>query len=165
MATTDSNGILFYEDTDAVSPLHTLLNTGQQSVSNAVTELKVAGSAGASTQTPTTSVWTRVTLASDSNLVGGVTRVASGLTVPETGVYAVSCNAYWPPSLTGRRGIGGGKNSTVFSALDCTLVAPTNAGSFTTTAPTVLKDCVAGDIINLYAYQDSGSALNSARID
>lgn len=36
MATTDSKGILFYEETDAVSPLHTLLNTGQQSVSNAL---------------------------------------------------------------------------------------------------------------------------------
>lgn len=37
MATTDSNGILFYEETDAVSPLHTLLNGGQQSVSDAFT--------------------------------------------------------------------------------------------------------------------------------
>jgi len=36
MATTDSKGILFYEGTDAVSPLHTLLNAGQQSVSNAL---------------------------------------------------------------------------------------------------------------------------------
>lgn len=36
MGTTDNNGIYFYEDTDAVSPLHTLLNAGQQSVSNAL---------------------------------------------------------------------------------------------------------------------------------
>lgn len=35
MATFDANGILFYEETDAVSPLHTLLNAGQQSVSDA----------------------------------------------------------------------------------------------------------------------------------
>jgi hypothetical protein len=35
MGTIDANGIYFYEETDAVSPLHTLLNTGQQSVSDA----------------------------------------------------------------------------------------------------------------------------------
>src|SRR5665647_576847 len=49
MATTDSNGILFYEDTDAVSPLHTLLNTGQQSVSDAI-----AARGGSIMGTPTT---------------------------------------------------------------------------------------------------------------
>lgn len=36
MATTDANGIVFYEETDAVSPLHTLLNLGQQSISDVV---------------------------------------------------------------------------------------------------------------------------------
>lgn len=36
MGTTDSNGVYFYEETDPATPLHTLLNTGQQSVSNAV---------------------------------------------------------------------------------------------------------------------------------
>lgn len=36
MGTTDANGVYFYEDTDAVSPLHTLLNVGQTSVSNAL---------------------------------------------------------------------------------------------------------------------------------
>lgn len=35
MGTIDSNGIYLYEDTDSVSPLHTLLNIGQTSVSNA----------------------------------------------------------------------------------------------------------------------------------
>lgn len=38
MATLDDNGILFYEETDPISPIHTLLNTGQQSVSNAFGE-------------------------------------------------------------------------------------------------------------------------------
>lgn len=37
MGTTDGNGIFFYETTDPVSPLQTLLNLGQQSVSNALT--------------------------------------------------------------------------------------------------------------------------------
>src|SRR5690606_38416973 len=36
MSTIDGNGILFYEETDPVSPLHTLLNTGQQSVGDAL---------------------------------------------------------------------------------------------------------------------------------
>lgn len=36
MATTDSNGILFYEVTDSVSPLQVLLNSGQQSISDAL---------------------------------------------------------------------------------------------------------------------------------
>lgn len=34
MGNIDSNGVYIYEDTDAVSPLHTLLNMGQQSISN-----------------------------------------------------------------------------------------------------------------------------------
>lgn len=36
MGTTDSNGVYFYEETDPVSPLHTLLNVGQQSISDAI---------------------------------------------------------------------------------------------------------------------------------
>lgn len=36
MSTIDSNGVLFYEETDPISPIHTLLNTGQQSVSDAL---------------------------------------------------------------------------------------------------------------------------------
>jgi hypothetical protein len=36
MGTTDNNGIYFYEETDSVSPLHTLLNVAQQSVSDAL---------------------------------------------------------------------------------------------------------------------------------
>lgn len=39
MATTDSNGVVFYEDTDPVSPLHTLLNLGQQGTANALQAL------------------------------------------------------------------------------------------------------------------------------
>lgn len=37
MTTTDSNGIIRYETSDPVSPLHTLLNLGMSSVSAAVT--------------------------------------------------------------------------------------------------------------------------------
>jgi|SRR5690625_515744 len=33
---TDENGIAFYEGTDPVSPLHTLLNSGQSSVAQAI---------------------------------------------------------------------------------------------------------------------------------
>jgi hypothetical protein len=36
MTTTDANGIVFYETTDPVSPLQTLLNLGQTSVTNAL---------------------------------------------------------------------------------------------------------------------------------
>lgn len=39
MTTTDSNGIIRYQTTDPVSPLHTLLNLGMQSVSDAVTTI------------------------------------------------------------------------------------------------------------------------------
>lgn len=36
MTTTDSNGVIRYQTTDPVSPLHTLLNLGMQSVSDAI---------------------------------------------------------------------------------------------------------------------------------
>ena len=42
MSYTDSNGILMYEDTDAVTPLQTLLNTGQASVSTQIGPLKTS---------------------------------------------------------------------------------------------------------------------------
>lgn len=40
MTTTDANGIIRYQTTDPVSPLHTLLNLGMQSVSDAVTGIR-----------------------------------------------------------------------------------------------------------------------------
>ena len=45
MTTTDGKGIIFYEETDPVSPLHTLLNTGQQSISDALGKLVIQGTA------------------------------------------------------------------------------------------------------------------------
>lgn len=38
MATLDENGILFYEETDPISPFHTFLNTGQQATANALAD-------------------------------------------------------------------------------------------------------------------------------
>lgn len=40
MATTDSNGIVFLEETDPISPFHTTINTLQTGTSNAFTALK-----------------------------------------------------------------------------------------------------------------------------
>lgn len=63
MTTTDANGIVRYTTSDPVSPLHTLLNLGMQSVSDAVTNQTTihpvaniaARTALASTYAPTTS--------------------------------------------------------------------------------------------------------------
>ena len=44
MGTTDANGVYFYEDTDPVSPLHTLLNLGQTSISTALSNQLAASS-------------------------------------------------------------------------------------------------------------------------
>ena len=127
--------------------------------------MRVAGSAIASAQTPTTSAWAQVTCSSDDNLTGGVTRAGAGLTVPVAGLYAISATGSWPGSSTGRRGIAGGRNNVVFPSSDAGLNAAVAAGAFNTPAPTVLKTCAAGDVINLYAYQDSGSTLSAARLD
>lgn len=40
MATTDSNGIVFLEETDPISPFHTTINTLQQGTSDAITGIK-----------------------------------------------------------------------------------------------------------------------------
>ncbi len=40
MTTTDSNGIVFLEDTDTISPLHTLMNTLQQGTSDVIKETR-----------------------------------------------------------------------------------------------------------------------------
>lgn len=39
MSTTDSNGIVFLEESDPISPFHTLMNTLQQGTSDAITDL------------------------------------------------------------------------------------------------------------------------------
>jgi hypothetical protein len=43
MTTTDSNGIVFLEDTDPISPFHTLMNVLQQGTSDAIAALKYEG--------------------------------------------------------------------------------------------------------------------------
>lgn len=48
MATTDSNGIVFLEDTDLVSPLQTTINVLQAATSNALTSFKTADTSWAS---------------------------------------------------------------------------------------------------------------------
>lgn len=57
MTTTNANGIVFLEETDPISPFHTLINTLQQGTSNAISGLRPA--------------WTTMTLASQYSAVSG----------------------------------------------------------------------------------------------
>lgn len=73
MTTTDSNGIVRYETSDPVSPLHTLLNLGMASVSSAITLLKT-GSIGTA-YTPTITGPATVNYGSGATRVGAFTQV------------------------------------------------------------------------------------------
>lgn len=53
MATTDSNGIIFLEDTDNIAPFHTLINMLQTGTSGAFTNLANVAGAVRTTFTPT----------------------------------------------------------------------------------------------------------------
>lgn len=57
MTTTNANGIVFLEETDPISPFHTLINTLQQGTSNAISGLRPA--------------WTTMTLAAQYSAVSG----------------------------------------------------------------------------------------------
>lgn len=93
MTTTDSNGIVRYQTTDPVSPLHTLLNLGMQSVSDALTATNTALS------TNTARMFKTVTL---------TTRPAhlAGLRIFETDTKNsyVSDGSSWIPLLSGDTG-------------------------------------------------------------
>ena len=70
MATTDSNGVLFYETTDPVSPLQVLLNLGQTSVSNALnSRIRLYRSTSAVTPTTPTPVQGDFWYQTDNNSV------------------------------------------------------------------------------------------------
>lgn len=115
MATIDSNGILFYEETDAVSPLHTLLNGGQTSVTNAITALGGPGSW--TSYTPTLSaatinpnLGTAGSVAGAYKLIGKTCHWRVTFTANGTGIYTGSgwllTNLPVTPAVTTLYGIG-----------------------------------------------------------
>lgn len=96
MTTTDSNGIIFLEETDPISPFHTLMNTMQQGTSDAITNLKSATPyvryAVPADQTRGGSAWGQVNVSQLTNSQGTSfwTNNGSGLiTVGTAGLYLI----------------------------------------------------------------------------
>jgi hypothetical protein len=174
MGTIDDNGIYFYEATDAVSPLHTLLNVGQASVSSAIgnvsdtvtmleddvviltaptyleanrtTDLSVAN---ASSGHGTLVTWSSVN-------INGITNVAGTITVPDAGLYVITVATGWDRNATGYRLLRLMVND-VFVLLDAVTPVTSITRTIKLSAEITLA---ASDAIKVYARQNSGAALD-----
>lgn len=81
------------------------------------------------------------------------------LVVPSTARYLIGAAITFAPHATGERAIKFRKNGT--TDLRGSGGEPTSSGSVNTLTPmTTLVDLVAGDYVEVMAYQDSGGALN-----
>jgi len=90
---------------------------------------------------------------------GGMAGGSNGVTVPVTGLYAVSGMVSWSGNATGRRGTSVTVNAVTDTYLGSTIPASV-ATAIRTNTPAGLVSCNAGDVISISNYQDSGVALS-----
>jgi hypothetical protein len=114
----------------------------------------------AATQSIATSSWIQISF-DTTDFASFGTAGATGFTVTYPGTYAVSGN-YLPASAAGstRRGVAMGLNNALDSNSQALLHTVAGTGSIAAAMPMYLVQCVAGDVINQYVFQDSGGALN-----
>jgi hypothetical protein len=114
----------------------------------------------AATQSIPNAAWTQIAFdTTDFSAFG--TAGSTGFTVIYAGVYAVSGgNSFVAGATATRRGVAPGLNNTLDPGGQSLTHSATVAASVAPAMPMYLIQCSAGDTINLYAFQDSGGALN-----
>lgn len=95
-------------------------------------------------------------------LSGGVTLVQSGLRVPAAGTYAVAGSLVWQANATGSRALKYGVNGSELgdNVGFQSKVAAAGGNNTAQPAPATFLDLNANDIVNLYAWQNSGTNLS-----
>lgn len=160
--TPDSNGILYLEETDPITPFQTTINALQAATSAAILDAQIWEIPGghltaSSNQTLTNGTVTTLTLDTTVALRGGMTIGASGLVVPRDGWYTVSASVRWNANTSGSRQARINHNG---SPVLSDVVSPL-PGAFAHGCSLTLY-CEAGDELSAAAYQSSGANLTTS---
>lgn len=162
--TPDSNGILYLEETDPITPFQTTINALQAATSAAILDAQtweIPGGrlvASDNQDIPHATV-TTITLNDVATLRGGMTVGPNGLIVPRDGWYTITGSVRWGSSDSGTRQIRL-YNNNVIMVSDAVNAEGANRG--VAQGSSVSWYCEAGDEIRLAAYQSSGGVLNTA---
>lgn len=162
--TPDSNGILYLEETDPITPFQTTINALQAATSAAILDAqiweipggRITASGG---QTIPHATVTTLTLSNVVTLRGGMTVGSNGLIVPRDGWYTVTGSVRWGSHNTGTRQMRLLHNGTILVS-DAINAEGANRG--VTQGTSVSAYFEAGDEIWLSAYQSSGGDLDTA---
>lgn len=162
--TPDSNGILYLEETDPITPFQTTINALQAATSAAILDAQTWEIPGgrivaATNQDIPHATVTTITLSNVATLRGGMTVGSSGLIVPRDGWYTITGSVRWGSSDTGTRQMRLYNDGTIMVS-DAINAEGANRG--VTQVASVSWFCEAGNEIWLSAYQSSGNVLNTA---
>lgn len=162
--TPDSNGILYLEETDPITPFQTTINALQAATSAAILDAQIWEIPGGriiadSNQTIPHATVTNLTLSNVVTLRGGMTVGSSGLVVPRDGWYTVTGSVRWGTSGTGTRQLRILHNGSI-AVSDGLNAEGANRGISQVAAVSVY--CEAGDAFRLAVYQSSGGDLDTS---
>lgn len=138
------------------------INSWWQAVLNAFDNEVRCSAYHNTTQSLTDSTWTALSLNSEDYDVGSMhstTVNTSRVTIPTNhgGLYDLNAQVCFALSGTGLRGVSFYKNGTAISMTQ----GPSTTASLLVLHAVAKATLVAGDYIEVYAYQSSGGALNS----
>jgi hypothetical protein len=112
-------------------------------------------------QATTTAAWFVLATWVSDLATAGLTNSASGITVANTGYYAIGGSCLWPGNAAGRRAIQPTINGTVAPNVGNTTLFSGSAGAIATPVAPQFLSLTAGDLVSLQIYQDSGGALSA----
>src|SRR5690606_1446750 len=160
--TPDSNGILYLEETDPITPFQTTINALQAATSAAILDAQIWEIPGghliaSSNQTITNATVTPLNLDTTVALRGGMTIGPSGLIVPRDGWYTITASVRWSGNASGSRQVRINHNGT--PVLSEVITPPTGGVAHGISLSTY---CEAGDELTVVGYQSSGGNLDTS---
>lgn len=165
MTTTNANGIIFLEESDNISPFHTLINTLQQGTSDALDSvkagpaIKVIRTVGQNTSSGS---WNLIAgWSSTEYSQGGFTVSGASVVIPTTGVYSLDADCSWSANATGRRGLSFSIDATTTPSREQDL-RPAGVRSIIHTQVSAKMKLTAGQRVSILLYQDAGATLASS---
>ena len=159
--TPDSNGILYLEETDPITPFQTTINALQAATSAAILDAQIWEIPGGhltatSNQSIPHGTVTTLTLGTTVALRGGMTIGSNSLVVPRDGWYTITASARWQSNNSGARQVRIQRNG---ATVMTDVTTGSGAGTFAHSC-SLSTYCEAGDEFAVSAYQSSGGDLD-----
>lgn len=160
--TPDSNGILYLEETDPITPFQTTINALQAATSAAILDAQIWEIPGghlvaSSNQAIPNGTVTNLTLDTTVALRGGMTIGPSGLIVPRDGWYTITGSVRWAGNTSGSRQLRLQHNGS--PVLSDVIIPPAGGVAHSIS---LSMYCEAGDEISVSGYQSSGGNLDTS---